>query len=305
MRSTWKEIMDTTMGWLYFLSMYLVVTVLIISGVEIFRSQMSPRVILPVLLRWEVLVVIFSLTVSILIHLYKRFLHRFFAKGGYIRTFLIYFFAYMVAFSLSMTLAFYVPIFAVGFDELESSVTFVMFLVVLFRATPRHNINDPVGPSLHAPIEEYVKEDLKGYGFFNGGIDFPTAYDTPVYAAGDGRVAIAWPYGMSGNLVKLKHDPHFTTTYAHLCQIVVERGQEVKKGDLLGFSGNSGHSFQPHLHFEVQYKNRVVDPAKYIEEWKEKSKGKANATANGSGQSNRKSKGKGKKASPKEKAAKK
>lgn len=297
MRSTWREILDTAMGWVYFLSMYLFFTVLIISGVEIFRSHMDPRIILPVFIRWEVLVLIFSLTVSVFIHLYKRFLKRLFAKAGFIRAFLIYFSAYVVAFVLSMMFAFYVPLFRVGFDELESSVTFVMFLIVIFRATPRHNINDPIGPSLRVPVEEYVKDELKGYGFFNGGVDFPTVYDTPIYAAGDGRVSMAWPYGMSGNLVKIKHDPNFSTAYSHLREIVVERGQEVKKGDLIGFSGNTGHSFQPHLHFEVQYRNRVVDPAKYVEEWKEKGKGKGKGKANDKNASKGHDKGAAKEAS--------
>lgn len=275
MRSTWREILDTALGWFYFLSMYLFFTVLIVGMVEIVRSRMDPKVIIPVLLRWEVLVLIFSLSAAAFIQLYKRFFNRFFRKAGFMRIFVVYFPGYVLAFTLSMLLAYYFPLFAIGFDQLESSVTFVMFLIVIFRATPRHNINDPAGPDLQAPVEEYAKEEVKEYGFFNGGMDFPVPFDTPVYAAGDGRVSMAWPYGLSGNLVKIKHDPHFASTYAHLSQIVVERGQEVKKGDLIGFSGNTGHSFHPHLHFEVQYKNRVVDPAKYLAGVKVKSKGKS------------------------------
>lgn len=294
MRSTWKEMMDTAIGWMYFLSMYLFVTVLIISGVEIFRSKMDPRFIIPILLRWEVLVIIFSMIASVFIHLYKLFFNRLFSKAGFVRAFIIYFPAYIIAFASSIMMAYYIPLLSIGLESVESSVTFVMILVVIFRATPRHNINDPVGPVLHTPIEDVVKDELKGYGFFHGGVDFNVPKATPVFAAGDGRISMAIPYGASGNLVKIKHDPNFSTSYAHLNEMIVQRGQEVKRGELIGFTGNTGHSFHPHLHFEVQFKNRVVDPMKYIVEFNEKSKGKGKG----------KGKEKGRKASSNEKTAK-
>ncbi len=99
------------------------------------------------------------------------------------------------------------------------------------------------------------------------GIDFATDIGTPVYATADGVVEFAQMgyNGGFGNLVKLDHSFGFRTYYAHLNKIVVTHGSFVKKGQLIAYSGNSGASTGPHLHYEVRFLGNVLDPKNFIE----------------------------------------
>ena len=99
------------------------------------------------------------------------------------------------------------------------------------------------------------------------GIDFATDIGTPVYATADGVVEFAQMgyNGGFGNLVKLDHSFGFRTYYAHLNKIVVAHGSFVKKGQLIAYSGNSGASTGPHLHYEVRFLGNVLDPKNFIE----------------------------------------
>lgn len=99
------------------------------------------------------------------------------------------------------------------------------------------------------------------------GMDFATDIGTPVYATADGVVEFAkMGYnGGFGNLVKLDHSFGFRTYYAHLNKIVVTHGSFVKKGQLIAYSGNSGASTGPHLHYEVRFLGNVLDPKNFIE----------------------------------------
>ena len=99
------------------------------------------------------------------------------------------------------------------------------------------------------------------------GIDFATDIGTPVYATADGVVEFAHMgyNGGFGNLVKLDHSFGFRTYYAHLNKIVVTHGSFVKKGQLIAYSGNSGASTGPHLHYEVRFLGNVLDPKNFIE----------------------------------------
>lgn len=99
------------------------------------------------------------------------------------------------------------------------------------------------------------------------GMDFATDVGTPVYATADGVVEFAQMgyNGGFGNLVKLDHSFGFRTYYAHLNKIVVTHGSFVKKGQLIAYSGNSGASTGPHLHYEVRFLGNVLDPKNFIE----------------------------------------
>lgn len=101
------------------------------------------------------------------------------------------------------------------------------------------------------------------------GIDFATDIGTPIYATADGVVEFAQMghNGGYGNLVKLDHSYGFRTYYAHLNKIVVTRGSFVKKGQVIAYSGNSGVSTGPHLHYEIRFLGKVLDPENFIE-WK-------------------------------------
>ncbi|WP_104640342.1 M23 family metallopeptidase [Helicobacter bizzozeronii] len=98
------------------------------------------------------------------------------------------------------------------------------------------------------------------------GVDLSTPIGTPVYATANGVVGLAnsgWNGGY-GRLVKLFHPFGFKTYYAHLSKIVVENGEFVKKGQLIGYSGSSGMSTGPHLHYEVRFMDKPINPMFFI-----------------------------------------
>jgi murein DD-endopeptidase MepM/ murein hydrolase activator NlpD len=97
------------------------------------------------------------------------------------------------------------------------------------------------------------------------GLDFTSPVGTEVHSAGDGRVTFA-EYSSSGFGVHVivDHGFGYETLYAHLSQVKVRKGQRVKRGDLVGLSGNTGLSSGPHLHYEVHKAGTPVDPANYL-----------------------------------------
>lgn len=100
------------------------------------------------------------------------------------------------------------------------------------------------------------------------GVDFATPIGTPVYATADGVVnAASFSTGGYGYLVKIDHSLGFMTYYAHLSKIAVQKGMFVKRGQLIAYSGNTGNSTGPHLHYEVRFLGNVIDPKNFME-WK-------------------------------------
>lgn len=107
-------------------------------------------------------------------------------------------------------------------------------------------------------------------GKYHGAVDFGVSTGTPVYAAADGIVVTStWGGSDSyGYYIKIKHYNGLYTLYAHGSSLVAKVGQEVKQGQLIMYSGNTGNSTGPHLHFEVRqspggYSNRV-NPLNYL-----------------------------------------
>ena len=99
----------------------------------------------------------------------------------------------------------------------------------------------------------------------HSGIDFAADKGTPVYATADGVVESAeMNYGGYGVLVKLDHSFGFRTYYAHLDRATVSRGSFVKKGQVIAYSGNSGISTGPHLHYEIRFLGNVLNPRHFI-----------------------------------------
>lgn len=106
-------------------------------------------------------------------------------------------------------------------------------------------------------------EDRKA---MHGGVDLRAQRGTPVYASADGVVEWGSKHHNSGlgKMVKLVHNYGFSTIYGHLDEIKVDVGSYVKRGDLLGYSGNTGASTAPHLHYEVRYLQRRLDPEPFL-----------------------------------------
>ncbi len=100
----------------------------------------------------------------------------------------------------------------------------------------------------------------------HGGVDLRAPRGTPIYATADGVVEWAAKQDNSGigKVVRLVHNFGFTTLYGHLDSMEVRSGQFVQRGDLLGYSGNTGAATAPHLHYEVRHLNRRLDPAPFL-----------------------------------------
>lgn len=98
---------------------------------------------------------------------------------------------------------------------------------------------------------------------FHKGMDFTAPKGTPVYASGNGKVTIAQRSSTFGNVVYIEHGYGYKTIYAHLSKIEVKKYKEVKRGDLLGFVGNTGLSVAAHLHYEVHKNGRALNPINF------------------------------------------
>ena len=99
----------------------------------------------------------------------------------------------------------------------------------------------------------------------HAGIDFGAPVGSPVRAAAEGKVEIAEPVSGFGNHVRIQH-AGFETSYSHLSEIPksIKPGVEVKEGDIIALSGNTGLSTGPHLHFEYYLNREAVDPLPHL-----------------------------------------
>lgn len=108
------------------------------------------------------------------------------------------------------------------------------------------------------------------------GVDYAARRGTPIVAAGSGRVTFAGRSGGYGNLVKIRHADNYETRYAHMKSFRrgIKRGKRVKKGQTIGYVGNTGRSTGPHLHFELRKRGRAINPLRVVQVTTKKLKGK-------------------------------
>ncbi len=106
------------------------------------------------------------------------------------------------------------------------------------------------------------KHPVLGYSKMHKGIDFAASSGTPIYAAGDGVVERASRFGAYGNYVRIRHNADYTTAYAHMKKFAkgIYPGKRVRQGETIGYVGTTGRSTGPHLHYEVHYRNKHVNP---------------------------------------------
>lgn len=112
------------------------------------------------------------------------------------------------------------------------------------------------GPRLHP---------LYGIVLDHKGLDFTAPEGTPVYATGDGRVHMAYYSETYGKVIFIDHGYDFETRYAHLSAFAVTTGQEVKRGQVIGYVGNTGTSVSSHLHYEVLIKGEHTNPINFFQ----------------------------------------
>jgi len=102
-----------------------------------------------------------------------------------------------------------------------------------------------------------------GSADFHTGIDIAADAGEPVRASGDGLVTTAQASGNYGRLVVLDHGFGIATRYGHLSRFAVTEGQQVRKGDIIGYVGSPGRSTSPHLHYELLLNGRQANPVSH------------------------------------------
>ncbi len=129
-------------------------------------------------------------------------------------------------------------------------------------------------PAIQPVSNKDLTRMASGYGYrtdpvyktikFHAGMDFTAPRGTPIYATGDGKIiqanAAARGYG---NHVRIDHGYGYVTLYAHMNKMAVVKGQKVKRGDVIGYVGNTGKSVGPHCHYEVRKNGNPINPVNF------------------------------------------
>ncbi len=130
-------------------------------------------------------------------------------------------------------------------------------------------------PAIQPVDNKHLKRLASGFGYridpiykvrkFHEGLDFSAPIGTPIYATGDGTVEkVKRSRRGYGNHVIINHGFGYKTLYAHMSKIIVKPGQKVKRGQIIGYVGNTGKSTAPHLHYEVWKNGKKVNPINYF-----------------------------------------
>lgn len=109
-------------------------------------------------------------------------------------------------------------------------------------------------------------DPFNGEGAFHAGIDISAGFGEAVHATADGTVEMADRGSGYGREIVINHGFGVKTLYGHLSGFAVTDGQEVKRGQIIGYVGSSGRSTGPHLHYEVRIRDTPVNPHKYLRE---------------------------------------
>ena len=151
--------------------------------------------------------------------------------------------------------------------ELESRID-AAELTSTVRLNMLNNIpsGSPVGDVRVSSQYGYRIHPKTGRKTHHRGIDYAVNIGAPIYATADGVVEVVRPSNQgSGNFIRLRHSYGFESSYSHLQKFAVKSGEFVEKGQLIGYSGNSGLSTGPHLHYEVRFVGRALDPLAFHE----------------------------------------
>ncbi|WP_299214397.1 M23/M56 family metallopeptidase [uncultured Aquimarina sp.] len=168
-------------------------------------------------------------------------------------------------------------------------ILLIPVLAVLFMAfiKPKSNNNHIIEQALTEeivietppsvfPIQNGSKDDITAaYGknfnhpirkkkVFHGGIDIRAKIGTPIIATANGTITLVKNEGDWGNLIVISHADGYETWYAHLESFNTKKNQQVQKGQIIGYSGNTGLSTGPHLHYEVKHNGKRVNPMDYF-----------------------------------------
>lgn len=157
------------------------------------------------------------------------------------------------------------------FSYLEHNATQVSLSTSGTRLVPASQLTSiGVVPALWPVVGEITGhfgerlDPFSGEGAFHSGIDIASHYGDEIRATADGVVEEADQRAGYGRLVVIDHGFGVTTWYGHLSGFKAEVGMTVKRGDIIGYEGQSGRSTGPHLHYEVRIYNTPVNPWRYL-----------------------------------------
>ena len=129
-------------------------------------------------------------------------------------------------------------------------------------------------PAIQPVSNKQLSRMASGYGYrihpiyktrkMHAGMDFSAKTGTEIYATGDGVISkVRRSKRGYGNHVKINHGFGYETLYAHMSKYIVRKGQKIKRGEVIGYVGNTGTSVAPHLHYEVHKNKRKINPVNF------------------------------------------
>jgi murein DD-endopeptidase MepM/ murein hydrolase activator NlpD len=129
-------------------------------------------------------------------------------------------------------------------------------------------------PAIQPVSNKDLKRMASGYGYridpqykvrkMHRGMDFTAKTGTPIYATGDGKILkVERKRSGYGYCVRINHGYNYVTLYGHMSKINVRLGQKVKRGDVIGYVGNTGKSSGPHCHYEVRKNGKAINPVNF------------------------------------------
>lgn len=129
-------------------------------------------------------------------------------------------------------------------------------------------------PAVQPVDSRKLRGAISGFGYrihpiykirkMHAGIDFTAPVGTPIYATGDGVVISAASERGYGNNIMINHGYGYVTKYAHMSRFKAKKGERVKRGDVIGYVGNTGASTGPHLHYEVFKNGKTINPINFF-----------------------------------------
>lgn len=172
-------------------------------------------------------------------------------------------------------------------NELENSITGSINNLILRMAYQEKSFNEITGfiknkeellastPAIQPVSNSDLKRIASGFGYridpvyktvkYHAGLDFSAPQGTPIYATANGVVRIAGNSGNGfGNHVVINHGYGYETLYGHMFRVKAKNGARVKRGEIIGWVGNTGKSTGPHCHYEVHKNGRPLDPVYFF-----------------------------------------
>lgn len=147
-------------------------------------------------------------------------------------------------------------------DEMFTNLDTLELLQHVVNALP---LGKPVNNATLQSSFGHRIDPFNGNVAFHGGLDMAAPYGEPIRSTAAGTVIASGVNGAYGNAVDIDHGFGIVTRYGHLSETLVNEGDVVRKGDIIGLEGSTGRSTGPHLHYEVRYHDRPINPKNFID----------------------------------------